>query len=200
LRHGHRHAHFIPVSLDPRNRGRIDHVLVHAAMGFGRVAQHALRHLRKTWAKDIDDIAVTLVGVGSISSFRTVAGVPIPQLGQSTIWESSTPFIPARFLKARGKDSLDGQVRAELHHRGLPDLVAAPVVTLPTSQESHAGSQARSFRHFVRRRQNSPAPAPPAGVFHLRLIFPKPVEGPLCLGWGSHYGLGLFQAMRSDDT
>lgn len=199
LRDGHRHAHFIPLSLDPRNRGRIDHVLVHAPVGFGRVAQRALRHLRKTWAKGIDDIAVTLVGVGSISSFRTVDGIPVPELGRSTIWESCTPFIPPRFLKPRGKDSLDGQVRAELRHRGLPDLVAAPVVTLPT-EPGHAGFQARWFRHFVRTRQNSPMPGPPAGVFRLRLTFVKPVEGPLCLGWGCHFGLGLFEASPRDEA
>jgi CRISPR-associated protein Csb2 len=199
LRHGHRHAHFIPLSLDPRNRGRVDHVLVHAPMGLGRVAQRALRHLQKTWAKGIDDIAVTLVGLGSISCFRTIGGVSIPELGRSTIWESCTPFTPPRYLKPRGKDSLDGQVRAELRRRGLPDLLAAPVVTHP-SERGPAGFRARRFRHFVRTRQNSPAPGPPAGVFHLRLTFVTPIEGPLCLGWGSHFGLGLFEACRGDDA
>jgi CRISPR-associated protein Csb2 len=145
------------------------------------------------------DIAVTLVGVGSISSFRTVAGVPISELGRSTIWDRATPFIPPRFLKPRGKDSLEGQVRAEVRHRGVPDLVAAPVVTLPT-EWGHAGFQARRFRHFVRTRQNSPVSGPPAGVFRLRLTFAEPLEGPLCLGWGSHFGLGLFEASRQDDA
>jgi CRISPR-associated protein Csb2 len=191
LRNGHRHAHFIPLSLDPRNRGRIDHVLVHASMGLGSAAQRALRRLRKTWAKGIDDLAVTLVGIGSLSSFRTVAGAPLPELGRSTTWESRTPFIPPRFLKPRGKDSLDGQVRAELRDRGLPDLVAPPAVTAPTDQDD-AGLQARWFRHFVRTRQNSRAPGPPPGLFRLTLTFRTPVEGPLCVGWGCHFGLGLF--------
>jgi hypothetical protein len=30
--------------------------------------------------------------------------------------------------------------------------------------------------------------------FALRLRFAEPVRGPLCLGYGSHFGLGLFQA------
>ncbi len=25
-----------------------------------------------------------------------------------------------------------------------------------------------------------------------RLVFPTPVQGPICLGYGSHFGLGLF--------
>jgi CRISPR-associated protein Csb2 len=160
-------------------------------MSFGPAAQRALRRLRRTWAKGIDDIAVTLVGIGGLSAFRTVAGAPIPELRRSTTWESRTPFIPARFLKPRGKDSLDGQVRAELRHRGLPDLVVTPAVTLPTDQDE-LGLQARRFRHFVRTPQNSQAPGPPPGLFRLTLTFDRPVEGPLCLGWGCHFGLGLF--------
>lgn len=191
LRNGHRHAHFIPLSLDAQNRGRIDHVLVHAPMGFGRPAQRALRRLRKTWAKGIDDLAVTLVGIGCLSSFRSVAGAPLSELGSSTTWESRTPFIPPRFLKPRGKDSLEEQVRAELRRRRLPGLVAPPSVTVPTAQDD-AGVHARWFRHFVRARHNGRAPGPPPGLFHLALMFESPVDGPLCLGWGSHFGLGLY--------
>lgn len=191
LQNGHRHAHFIPLSLDPRNRGRIDHVLVHAPMGFGRAAQRALRRLRKTWAKGIDEIAVTLVGLGDISAFREVSGVTLPELGTSTSWQSVTPFIPPRFLKARGKNSLQGQVRAELRSRNLPDLTCAPIIALP-SDRGAAALEARRFRHFARTRQNTGASGPPPGLFHLTLTFDSPVKGPLCLGWGCHFGLGLF--------
>jgi CRISPR-associated protein Csb2 len=191
LQDGHRHAHFIPLNLDPRNRGRIDHVLVHAPMGFSGVAKQALRRLRQTWAKGLDDLAVTLVGIGPLPSFRTVAGTALPELGESRTWVSRTPFVPPRFLKRRGKDSLEGQVRAELRARGLPDLVAPPAVAAPTDQDE-AGLQARWFRHFVRTRQNTQAPAAPPGLFHLRFTLERPVHGPVCLGWGSHFGLGLF--------
>jgi len=193
LQNKHRHAHFIPLSIDQRHTGRIDHVLVHAPMGFGRAAQRALRSLRKTWAKGVDDLAVTLVGMGGLSAFRTLAGVPLPELGRSATWESRTPFIPPRFLKPRGKDSLEGQVRAELRHRDLADLAVAPVIAPPTDQ-GEAGLQARWFRHFVRTRQSSHAPDAPPGLFRLTLTFERPIDGPLCLGWGCHFGLGLLVA------
>lgn len=199
LQEEHRHAHFIPLTLDGRSRGRIDHVLVHAPMGFGCPAQRALRRLRKTWAKGIDDIAVTLVGLDRLASFRIVAVRPLPELGRSVTWESRTPFIPPRFLKTCGKNSLESQVRAELRHRHLPDLIAAPVVTLPT-EETDAGLQARWFRHFVRVRQNGSAPGPPPGLFRLTLTFETPVQGPLCLGWGCHFGLGLFVPTGGERT
>ncbi len=186
----HRHAHFIPLSLDARNRGRIDHVLVYAPMGLGPLAQRALRRLRKTWAKGIDDIAVTLLGIGSRESFLEVGGVAIPELASSATWASQTPFIPPRFLKPNGKNSLEGQLRAELHRRGLPDPTAV-MATLPTD-ENEAGRQARWFRRFTRVRQEDRKPGPPSGLFHLTFTLESPVPGPLCLGWGCHFGLGLF--------
>ncbi len=191
LQHGHRHARFISLSLDARNRGRIDHVLVYAPMGFGPLAQRALRRLRKTWAKGMDDIAVTLLGIGSPQSFREVGGIQIPELGSSSTWESRTPFIPPRFLKPEGKDSLEGQVRVELRQHGLPTLTTAPIVTLPTD-DNEAGRHARWFRHFARTRREGGKPGPPPGLFHLTLTLESPVNGPLGLGWGCHYGLGSF--------
>lgn len=147
LRLGHQHAHFVPLSLDARNRGRIDHILVHAPMGFSPLAERGLRRLRRTWAKGMDDIAVTLVGSGKREAFRKVGGNALPEVGSGAKWVSQTPFIPPRFLKPAGKDSLEGQVNAELRRRGLPDLVTAPAITLPTD-ESVGGRRAGWFRNF----------------------------------------------------
>jgi len=191
LQEGHRHAHFIPLCLDARDPARIDHVLVYAAMGFGPAAQRALRRLRRTGGKGIRDITVTLIGIGDLSLFRAVGGLQLPELGKSTTWVSRTPFVPPRFMKPRGKDSLDGQVRAELRHRDLPDLVEPPILTLPTDV-NEAGKRALWFRRFARTRQKPQVPAAPAGAYHLTLHFEREVQGPLCLGSGSHLGLGLF--------
>jgi CRISPR-associated protein Csb2 len=105
-------------------------------------------------------------------------------------WVSRTPFIPPRFLKPRGKDSFQGQVRAELQRRGLPAFAVAPTVAKPTD-ESDAGRRAQWFRRFARSRQGK-GEIPPAGLFHITLTLDRSVEGPICLGWGSHFGLGLF--------
>lgn len=188
----HDHAHFVPLSLDERNRGRIDHVLVYAPMGFGTIAQRALRTIRKTWAKGLNDIAVTLVGLGVRESFLEVGGHAIRELAESTIWVSRTPFIPPRFLKAHGENSLEGQLRAELRRRGLPALVGHPRVSLQNQGDSAGDEEMRRFRHFVRRRRDGDKLQPPPGVFHLTFTLAGPVLGPLCLGWGSHFGLGLF--------
>lgn len=191
----HRHAHFIPLSLDGRNRGRIDHILVYAPMGLGLVAQRAIRRLRKTWAKGMDAIAVTLVGIGDRKSFLRVGGIVVPELASSTKWVSQTPFVPPRFLKPSKNDSLESQVRRELRQRKRPDLAEAPVVALPTDA-SQAGREARRFRSFARARQGSGKPTPPPGLFHLTLTLDTPIQGPLCLGWGCHFGLGSFVPLQ----
>jgi CRISPR-associated protein Csb2 len=158
-------------------------------MGFGPLAERGLRRLRTTWAKGMDDIAVTLIGIGKREAFREVGGDAIRELGSGATWVSRTPFVPPRFLKPRGRDSIQGQVHAELERRGLPDLAVAPTVAMPTD-ESDAGRLAQWFRHFARSRQGGGTPPP--GLFHVTLTLDHLVEGPICLGWGSHYGLGLF--------
>ncbi|MCS7026831.1 MAG: type I-U CRISPR-associated protein Csb2 [Bryobacteraceae bacterium] len=192
----HQHAHFIPLSLDHQNPKRIDHVLVFAPMGFGPLAGSALRRLRRTWTKGLGDVAVTLIGLGKLGEFRRLSGALIPELGTSRVWVSRTPFVPPRFLKPRGHNSLEGQVREELRVREFPELLAPPVVARP-HEEAPGSKQAVWFRRFVRTRQGNGG-LPPAGVFHLTLKFHVPVTGPLCLGWGAHFGLGLFVPVEED--
>lgn len=186
----HRHAHFIPLAIDARKPRRIDHILVHAPMGFGPLAERGLRRLRRTWAKGVDDIAVTLIGIGKRSSFQTVGGEPVAELGSGRTWVSRTPFVPPRFLKSRGNDSLEGQLRSELERRGLPALTMSPDIAAPSDATS-AGQEARWFRGFARTRQGNGG-TPPGGVFHVTLTLSCPIEGPLCLGWGCHFGLGVL--------
>ncbi len=189
LRGKHRHAHFIPVALHTRSPTRIDHVLVHAPMGFGPLAERGLRRLRRMWGKASDDVAVTLIGIGHRSLFGNVGGTALAELGSGATWESQTPFVPPRFLKSRGQDSLDGQLRLELKRRGLPDLAAPPLFAAP-SEETASGRMSRSFRGFAQSRKGGATS--PNGVFHITLTLTQPIDGPLCLGWGCHFGFGVF--------
>ena len=105
-----------------------------------------------------------------------------PTAGASS-WVTSTPFVPPRHLKQNGRSTLAGQVGAELLARGFPP---AKVEVLDWTGDTLA------LRHFVRRRQRGPQPPIDIG-FAIRLGFDSPVTGPICLGYGSHFGLGLFR-------
>ncbi len=192
LRDHHRHAHTIPLDLD--GDGHLDHVLIFAHMGLCEVAQRAIRSVNRTWTKGgVGDLQLAVVGNGDLSvlgmfpeplgkRLRTLIGPP----GGGRIWESMTPFVPPRFLKRRGKNTLVGQVAAELESRGMPEL--KDCIVLP--------EKTKDLRHFVRRRSRGGAPSPPVDVgYALHIELAEPVCGPFSLGYASHFGLGLFAAV-----
>ncbi|MFN0241509.1 MAG: type I-U CRISPR-associated protein Csb2 [Planctomycetota bacterium] len=185
---GHRHSHILPVDLD--GDGRLDHIVVFARMGLGARAQRAVRSLRKTFMKGgVGELQVAIAGVGALNDLRAIgAGMSRaadqllgPPIG-ATSWVTATPFVPPRHLKKHGRSSLIGQIEAELRDRGLPP---ASVNVLDWTGETLA------LRHFVRRRQHGPQPPLDDG-FALRLRFDSPIPGPICLGYGCHFGLGRF--------
>jgi len=189
LRDHHEHAHTLPVDLD--GDGRLDHIIIYAKMGLGDVAQRAIRTLRRTWTKGgVGDLQVAVVGSGDLEvlrrlpfNCRTEEFLGTPE--GSRVWESATPFVFPRFLKPRGKNTVLGQVNAELASRLLPEVVDVRVDPILT----------RDLRHFVRRRNHGGVPAPVDEGYGLRLVFKEPLKGPLMLGYASHYGLGLFRSL-----
>lgn len=189
LQNHHEHAHTIPVDLDAD--GHLDHIIIYAAMGLGDAAQRAIRTLRRTWTKGCtSDLQVAVVGSGDLELLRQLPPQLSGQIEQllgppdgCLVWESATPFVPPRFLKARGKNDMLGQINAELTSRRLPEAASVSV----------CGVRTRTLRHYIRRR-NHGGVSPSSGMgYGLRLHFTEPVRGPLLLGYASHYGLGLFR-------
>lgn len=187
---GHAHAHIVPLDLD--RDGHLDHVVVFARMGLGAAAQRAIRSLRRTYMKGgAGELQVAVAGLGALGDLRSLGtafseaidGFLGPRDGATT-WASATPFVPPRHVKKSGRSTLIGQVEEELAQRGL---ARAEVQLLDWSDTTLA------LRHFVRRRRAGPQPPLDVG-FPIRLRFDRPVHGPICLGYGSHFGLGRFSA------
>lgn len=225
---GHRHAHVLPLTLDRRD-GRIDHVLVHAPMGFDVAAVRGIQRLRHTFAAKLPRLYVTLVGLGGTDDI----GRRVPELGTARVWESRTPFVPPRHLKGKGKDTLIGQVSAECESRGLAKPVHVEVeIGAGPAESGRAGTSGRwldalryaelrarldgrplqreisgdplpagmrftsRWRHFRRARRNEAKRPPTLVAVGLRLTFAEAVQGPIALGYGSHFGLGLMRPAR----
>jgi CRISPR-associated protein Csb2 len=193
---GHRHTHLLPVDLDGDRR--IDHLLLFAPMGFGARAQRAVRSLRRTYMKGgVQELQVAVAGAGALHDLRFIgadlsraAEELLGPTGGAASWASSTPFVPPRHLKKSGRSSLEGQVEEELSARGFPP---ARVEVLDWSEDTCG------LRHFVRRRQRGPQPPLDMG-FAIRLHFAAPIAGPICLGYGSHFGLGMFRALLDSSS
>jgi len=192
LRDCHRHAHVLPVDLD--GDGHLDHLVIHAPMGLGEAAQRAIRTLRRTWTKGgVGELQVAVAGSGSLDVLRSLPAPLDRRIGLllgprqgSRVWVSATPFVPPRFLKRRGANTLLGQINAELASRGLP-----PVEQL---DELPFSANLLPMRHYARRRQHGGSPPPIDVGYAIRLRFSEPVPGPLTLGYASHFGLGVFYA------
>jgi len=196
LKGRHEHAHILPLDLD--NDGHLDHFLIWASMGLDARAQQAIRAVRKTYTKGgADALKLALVGMGGLNELRALPGpygdglrrVLGPEAG-CTEWVSATPFVPPRYLKKQGKNALEGQITEELASRGLPDIAEIKVIDL----RGDAGLLL--MRHFVRTRRQGPT-APIDVGFTIAFRSLQPVGGPLALGYGSHFGLGLFRPATS---
>jgi CRISPR-associated protein Csb2 len=186
---GHAHAHVLPLDLD--KDGHLDHALLWAPMGFDREALAAIRALKRTWAKGVGELRVAMAGQALRGRVQDLPEGLGDYLAASRSWVSLSPFVPPRFVKRAGANSPEGQIKAELVSRGLPvprTIFIKPFPELGDLAEKQVGH----FRHFMRRRQRGGAQPPQDLGWFVRLEFEAPVQGPLCLGYGSHFGLGLF--------
>ena len=102
-----------------------------------------------------------------------------------------TPFLAAGHLKASG---YPGEVRRLLKRRGL-DVADVEVTVLPSIV---VGGTPRRAIHFHRFRSRGREAQPDAAGALLSILLPEPIEGPLVIGYGSHFGLGLFGAASEE--
>ncbi len=197
---GHSHAFFLPTDED--GDMRLDHLTIFSSKGFdlGRELQ-ALDSFQKMHSpKTGSEIRLLLVGTGDIT-----LGSQIPIISKSLKWRSITPFIPVRHYKTRGqkKDTCaydafpEVVLREELLKRGFPQPTR--VVTLPRCDLwDHAkkgiANNLRNLSWLQFRRErvmgNGKKGQHPGCGFEIE--FEEPVQGPVAMGYGCHYGLGLF--------
>ena len=196
---GHQHAFYLS-ECDLR-RGSVNFLTLYARMGFDLGARQALEHLRQTWGYAGHQLQLILLGLGEPEDFargKAVAGHSLP-LGKSRAWVSVTPFVPTRHPKTRrnGEPKLDGDgtpiaspehdLMRLLRESGLPWPIN--VERLPYLQFA---SQRIHWLEFQRTRRIGEGRKAGARGYGFRIVFPDAVQGPISLGYGAHFGLGLF--------
>jgi CRISPR-associated protein Csb2 len=204
-RSGHDHAYFLPEA-NGRD-GRITHVTVFAEMGFEDNALRALHRLPKVWGHGGHDIQTVLIGVGSPDSFAGYV--------ESKVWISRTPFVPTRHPKVTrsGVPKVDdqglqigspehdlrrllgellngrtaqGDQGAEAGTRGAPEAIRVEPLA-----GTHLGGKAVRWSAFRTERDGGGKRASGAGYGFL-VELAEPVRGPIVVGFGAHFGLGVF--------
>jgi CRISPR-associated protein Csb2 len=190
---GHQHSHVLPLDLD--EDGHLDHVLLWSKMGFSLPAQEAVARLRRTFTKGGEGpVHIALAGRALQARAESWPSGLDRFVGTSRRWVSETPFVAPRFLKKSGANSLEGQIRAELASRGLSEPVSVRFGVMPDGGIGSARLVSR-FRHFVRTRARGGKPPPQDAGWYVEIDFAEEVTGPICIGYGSHFGLGVMRGV-----
>lgn len=168
----HRHAFWLPE--DTNGDGLIDHLLVHVPAMDG-VALAALLAAEIGVCSRTESWQAVWHWIGK-SSDRDAPG---QLLGTAAAWTPLTPYVGPWHPKPRFTHV--DMIQRECQERDLPSLLAIE----PVDERS-----VNCVRPRWRWRRNAP---PGNGkCTQWRLVFDAPVTGPLALGYGCHFGLGLF--------
>jgi CRISPR-associated protein Csb2 len=197
---GHRHAYYLPTDEDAD--GRVDHLTVIAAMGFGPSEQKALDEIRRLKRDNGDSLGLLLLALGQLDAIGAER-----LLGPSKSWVSATPFIVTRHSKKNGQRKDPPELLGPQNQRAFarqvfveelarflelrPD-VPEPVSIEFLNDENRMGAHRLRPIQFKRFRQKGgdDGGRRPAGAF--RIVFSEPIRGPICLGHSSHFGMGLL--------
>ncbi len=203
----HAHAFYLPEDAD--GDGLIDHLIVYCRLGFSAEARRRLDRLSRLWLahgradeegeRGRKEWRLALEDIAAPSAFPTSA-----VLATARAWRSATPYLKARFDKRRPNsfaaliESYRIQITSEWRRRfpgiGLPDIQP---ITDPGNADRFATTLGQSGRTcstlaFTRTRSRKRASQPDACGGFFELAFEEPVSGPVAIGWGCHFGLGLF--------
>ncbi|SFM58092.1 CRISPR-associated protein Csb2 [Ectothiorhodospira mobilis] len=176
-RHGH--AFYLPEDAD--RDGYIDHILVHAPAGISAEGIRALDRITRLWERDGGEWQILYEGSGTVKDLPQS-----PYLGRARIWTSVTPYLHPWHIKKNF--GVAEQIARECRQRELPEPVEVKKV-----ERIIVGGKKRRPVHFHRFRSTHKRLTQPDTRGHfVQIIFAKPVDGPLALGFGCHYGLGVF--------
>jgi CRISPR-associated protein Csb2 len=206
------HSHAFYLAEDADCDGLIDHLIVYCRRGFSDESRRRLDRLSRLWIehgraneegeRGRKEWRVALEDITAPAAFLDASLL----IRKAQIWRSVTPYLKARFDKRRPKDfhalvaTYRDQILGEWNRR-FPELPVPQVepLTDPANPTRFMvpvgpGRSQRSPLAFARIRggRGGLQPDTSGGFFELR--FETPIGGPISLGWGAHFGLGLFRA------
>ncbi len=193
----HQHAHIFCESIASHN-AHITHVTVYAERGFDAPAVAALRSIQWTWGFKGHDLRLVLHGIGTPADFPDCM-----IFAKAKVWRSLTPFVSTRHAKTyrdgRPKLAANGwqdgspphdllRLLAEHPHGGGATIRCLKETALPYQ---FGERRFRSLQFLTHRPGGKGSRGHDSGVA-FEITFPEPRPGPFALGYGAHFGLGLF--------
>ncbi len=192
----HHHAFWFPEDAD--DDGLIDHVTVFVSSGMDGRIRDGFDRITRLWltprgsgdTRDkpkTEEWRLALEGFGQPKDFIGASRL----LASSRHWQSITPLLASGHLKNAG---YPGEVLRLLLRRGLP----TEGVTVGELGEINVGGASRRALNFHRFRSHRRELQPDSRGALLAITFPEAIQGPLALGYASHFGLGMFGAQAGD--
>lgn len=172
------HTAYLAQDLD--GDGLIDHMLIHLPSGFNGAAIRGLESLRRLWCGQLGEWSARVEAIGRVDDFRGD-----PYLGSSRGWRSVTPYLHPWYRKARF--GLEEQLRRECSLRDWGEPVFERLETILVGQRP---LRPDAFQ-VIRAKQGVRQPDRRGSFW--RLTFSEPIAGPVTLGFGRFWGMGLFQ-------
>ena len=171
----HWHAYYLP--LDSDGDGWLDHMLVIGKEPLVMAERLALDRLESVWQSNgRPDLKLVPVRWGTTGDLLTL----------SRKFCSATPFVPSRhYRKGRGEfgEWLISEVRREAGNHGLPEPVKVTILPALTG-----GKRTIRWLDFRRSRKGEGEKI----GYGFELEFGEPVPGPFSIGYGAHFGMGMF--------
>lgn len=177
----HRHAFYLP--WDANGDGRLERLLMHVPAGMGPEERRVVERVKRLWSRDGGEWSLVLEGIGS-------AGVGGKLTNHAMAWQSLTPYLHP--WHAKRAFTVEKQILRECRERGLPELIE-----MQRLEHIAVGGSPRRPVQFHRFRGKHGCTQPDRRGSFWRLTFAEPVAGPLALGFGCHFGLGLFSPMST---
>ncbi|HET8550796.1 MAG TPA: type I-U CRISPR-associated protein Csb2 [Bryobacteraceae bacterium] len=176
MRLDHGHLYILPLGND---KGRIDRVLLYSPLAaFTRDELDAVRGVRELWQSD---------GRPKVACVETWQGAAmrLPEFAEVRVVESAIPFVPPRHRHNNCDIAayLESEVRRECEHHRVRQPVRVETSNPPSL-----------FEAVEYRRNRRGDPVRPG--FFLRLTFDESVPVPFAIGYGAHFGLGMFRRVR----
>ncbi len=134
-------------------------------------------------------ILVANSGIGiaqELRAKRTLDRLAALVAPQATVVRSETPFVPPRHYR-KGRGEFTQWLASEVHREATNQNVPLPVRVTPMRCLERSGREIR----WIEFRRNRKDDLPRLG-YGFELEFADPVDGPIALGYGCHFGLGLF--------
>lgn len=198
LEDGNRHGHAFWLPEDENVDGVIDHLLIHVPAGLSSESIRVLTGLQWIKRDEGEPLRLMLEGIGTAEMLAGASSY----MKCSRVWRSVTPYLhPWHIKKAalRSETSIfaaiEEQIRREWTLRGSTLPAIESIVPLT---EIKAGGRSLRPLQFHRFRRKRGLTQPDALGRLLELRFAEPAPGPIALGFGCHFGLGLFRPFTGE--